>query len=137
MIGGRARAGLVIGLIVICSALAGAAAERMMHQRGGGRRGGPGGGGPGGRGVMSREADQKRRTEMLDRMTKELSLTPAQRAGIDSVMQRTDSSLRAIRTQMQPEIQKVFERSRVEMDARLDSAQRVKFDSEMARRRRP
>ena len=67
----------------------------------------------------------------------ETVIQAAQRAGIDSVMQRTDSSLRAIRAQMQPEIQKVFERSRVEMESRLDATQRVKFDSGMARRRRP
>lgn len=139
MIGGRARAGLVIGLIVVCSALAGAAADRMLLQRMSHRRGGPGGpgGGGGGRGgSMSRESDQRRRADMLDRMTTSLSLTPAQRAGIDSVMQRTDSSLRAIRAQTQPEIQRVFERSRVDIAARLDSAQRVKHAESFQRRRR-
>jgi hypothetical protein len=42
-------------------------------------------------------------------------------------MQRTDSSLRAIRSEMQPRLQQVFQGSRAEIEARLDSAQRVKF----------
>jgi hypothetical protein len=64
---------------------------------------------------------------MLDRMERELALTSAQRAGLDSIFQRTDSSFRAIRREMQPRLQQVFESSRVEINARLDSAQRVKF----------
>jgi hypothetical protein len=64
---------------------------------------------------------------MLDRLTKDLSLTAAQRAGLDSIFQRTDSSLRAIRRETQPQIQQVFERSHQEVNARLDSTQRVKF----------
>jgi hypothetical protein len=69
---------------------------------------------------------------MLDRLSAELALPPLQRAGVDSIFQRTDSSLRAIRREMQPRLQQVFERSRAEIDARLDSAQRAKF----AKRRR-
>jgi hypothetical protein len=138
MMGGRARAALVIGLIVICSALAGAAVERMLMQRGSPRRGGPGGqGGPGG-GRPSREMDQRRRADMLDHMTKDLGLTAAQRAGIDSVMQRTDSSLRAIRSEMQPRTEAVFKASRAEIGARLDPAQRARFESmRPTQRRRP
>ena len=76
---------------------------------------------------MSDEGEQRRRTEMLDRLTKDLSLTTVQRAGLDSIFQRTDSSLRAIRRETQPQIQQVFERSHQEVSARLDSTQRVKF----------
>ena len=73
---------------------------------------------------------------MLDRMTKDLALTPAQRAGLDSIFQRTDSSLRAIRRETQPRIQQVFERSKEEVNARLDSAQREKF-AKMHQKGRP
>jgi hypothetical protein len=111
--------------VVLASAIAGAAVDRnvvMRHARegggGGGRRGGP-----------PPEMEARRRTEMLDRMTKELSLSPAQRAGLDSVFQRTDSSLRAIRREMQPRLKQVFETSRAEMNARLDSTQRQKLAS--------
>ena len=120
MIPPRLRAGLVIGAVVIASAIAGAAIDRafLMRRspRGDGRRGGP-----------PTEMEQRRRTQMLDNLTTQLSLTPAQRAGFDSIFQRTDSTLRAIRRETQPRIQQVFERSKADMNARLDSAQRAKF----------
>ena len=121
---GRLRAGAVIALIVVCSALAGAAVERIIFQRMMPHR--PGGG-PGGPGRGSPASDARRRNDMMDRMTKALDLSAAQRAGIDSVMKRTDSSLRAIRTEMQPRLRQVFQSSRAEIEARLDSVQRVKF----------
>ena len=121
MIAPGLRAGLVIAAVVIASAIAGAAIDRALLMRrpamrpDGGRRGPP------------QALEQGRRTAMLDRMTKELELTPAQRAGIDSIFQRTDSSLRAIRRESQPRIQQIFERSTAEVNARLDSTQRDKF----------
>ncbi|MFL5620300.1 MAG: hypothetical protein ACJ79A_18145 [Gemmatimonadaceae bacterium] len=114
------RAGLVIGALVIASAIAGAAidrsllARRMPQRAEAGRR-------------SFQEQEDHRRTAMLDKMARDLSLTPAQRAGLDSIFQRTDSSLRAIRREMQPRIQQVFERSKDEVNARLDPAQREKF----------
>lgn len=128
MMGGRLRAGFVIALIVVCSALAGAAIDRMTTQRM--RHSRPGD-------HMSRDQDAKRRADMLDRMTRELSLSSAQRAGIDSVMRATDTLLRAIRGEMQPRLRKVFEDSRAEMLARLDSEQRTKFEKMMPQRERP
>ena len=125
---GRLRAGIVIALIVLCSALAGAAVERLVMQRVTRHRPGAGAGGPG-RGSPGQDA--RRRKDMLDRMSKELELSISQRAGIDSVMQRTDSALRAIRTEMQPRLQQVFQASRADIVARLDSAQRVKFGRSM------
>ena len=124
----RLRAGLVIAAVVVASAIAGAAIDRnlvMRHVR----QGWGGGGGEGRRGGPPPEMEARRRAEMLDRMTKELSLTPAQRAGVDSVFQRTDSSLRAIRREMQPRLKQVFETSRAEMNARLDPTQRQKLAS--------
>jgi hypothetical protein len=116
----RWRAGLVITVIVVASALLGAAADRAYLLRTGRLRGFP-------PGRPTREQEAKRRHEMLERLTNELGLSRSQQAGIDSVMQRTDSSLRAIRHEMQPRLQQVFEGSREEISARLDSAQRVKF----------
>ena len=120
---GRRRATVVIALIVVCSTLAGAAIERTIFQRMIRHR--PGGPGPG-RGT--RTQDSTRRVDMLDRMTKDLNLSAAQRLGLDSVMQRSDSSLRAIRAEMQPRLQKVLEGSRAEIEARLDADQRAKFE---------
>jgi Spy/CpxP family protein refolding chaperone len=124
------RAGLVIAAVVVASAIAGAAIDRSLMMRrpamrpDGGRRGPP------------QALEQGRRTAMLERMTKELALTPAQRAGIDSIFQRTDSSLRAIRRETQPRVQQMFERSNAEVNARLDSAQREKF-AKMHQKGRP
>ena len=127
---GRLRAGVVVALIVVCSALAGAAAERLLLQRTWARRPGA----SGGPGHNSPEQDARRRNEMLDRMTKELNLSRTQRAGIDSVMTRADSSLRAIRTEMHPRLKLVFQDSRAEIESRLDSAQRVTFAKSMLQR---
>ena len=120
MIPARLRAGLVIGAVVVASAIAGAAIDRAFLARRGpprdGRRGGP-----------PTELEQRRRTQMLDNLTRELSLTATQRAGLDSIFQRTDSTLRAIRRETQPRIMQEFERSKADISARLDSTQRAKF----------
>lgn len=120
MIAPTLRAGLVIGALVIASAIAGAAIDRslLVHKTPARADGGR---------SSYQEQEDHRRTSMLDRMTKELSLSPVQRAGLDSIFQRTDSSLRAIRRETQPRIQQVFERSKAEVNARLDSTQREKF----------
>jgi hypothetical protein len=119
----RLRAGLVIAAVVVAGAIAGAAIDRNLMMRNVRQRGGGGDR----RGPPPPEMESRRRTEMLDRMSRELSLTPAQRAGLDSVFQRTDSSLRVIRREMQPRLKQVFETSRAEMNARLDSTQRQKL----------
>ena len=85
----------MIALIVVCSALAGAAVERIVFQRALRHRTS---GGPVGLVRGSPEQDARRRSDLMDRMTKDLDLSTSQRAGIDSVMKHTDSSLRAIRT---------------------------------------
>jgi hypothetical protein len=121
----------VISAVVIASAIAGAAIDRAIVTHRFPRtvnRGIVGGGGGGGGPRQAPEQfEQRRRTDMLDRLTRDLSLSTAQRAGLDSVFQWTDSSLRAIRRETQPRIQQVFERSHQEVNARLDSTQRVKF----------
>ena len=126
----RARAALIIAAIVVGSAIAGAGIDRwvVMHAP---RRRPPS--------TLTPEEAAKRRAEVLDRMTKNLALTPAQRVGIDSIMQRTDSSLRVVRGETQPRVQKILESSRAEIATRLDSAQKVKFASEkqLIRRRGP
>ena len=118
----RARAAFIILVIVVGSAIAGAAIDRWSMVRGA-RHGR--GGGPPGSGTPDESA--RRRAQMLERMTKELQLRPAQRAGIDSIMQRTDSALRLVRREMEPRLARIFDSSRAEISARLDSAQRVTF----------
>ena len=118
----RTRAGLVIGAIVLGSALAGAGIEHAMLRRGHRPRGGAPPTPP------TPEQQAKRREDMLQRLTNDLSLSTAQRAGIDSVLQRTDSALHVLRVEMQPRLQQIFESSRAEIAARLDSVQRKKYE---------
>ena len=115
----RLRATLVIGAIAVASGIAGAAIDRtfLVHPPRRGQR--PGSATP--------AQEGRRRGEMLDRMSRDLSLSPGQRASIDSVFQRTDSTLRAIRQEAEPRVRQAIERSRVDIAAHLDSAQREKF----------
>lgn len=130
MTNGRARAAIVIAAIAIGSAIAGAGIDRWVMTHGPRRgRGGP-------PSAQTPEAAARRRAEMLEHMTKDLSLTPAQRAGIDSIMQRTDSALRVVRGEMQPRLTAIFDSSRAAIAARLDSAQKVKFEQQRSERRR-
>jgi hypothetical protein len=126
----RLRAALIIAVIVIGSVLAGAGIDHWATRNARRGRGGPPGSG------TPQEA-AKRRAEILDRMTKDLDLSSGQRAGIDSVMQRTDSALRVVRSEMQPRVRLIFDSSRADIAQRLDSTQRVKFakrESPMRRR---
>lgn len=125
----RIRAGIVIACIVIGSAMAGAGLERYVGAKLARHR-------PPGIGRSTPEQDAKRRADMLDRMTKSLELSSAQRAGIESVMVRTDSSLRLFRREMQPRIRMVFDSSRAEISARLDKDQRAKFEKDTLSRGR-
>jgi hypothetical protein len=50
-------------------------------------------------------------------------------------MQRTDSTLRVVRREMEPRLRQIFDSSRAQISARLDSAQRVKFAAQRPPRR--
>ncbi|HET9684577.1 MAG TPA: hypothetical protein VFP15_10765 [Gemmatimonadaceae bacterium] len=116
----RSRAVLIIIAIVVGSALAGAAVDHAIVLHNPRRfRPVPFGG--------TAKAAESRRTEMLQRLTEELSLRPEQRAAIDSIMQRTDSVLRDLRLETQPRAQKVLDQSRKQIESRLDSGQRAIF----------
>ena len=125
----RARAAVVIAAIAIGSAIAGAGIDRWAVTHAPRHPHGP-------TSTLSPEAAARRRAEMLERMTKDLGLSTVQRAAIDSIMQRTDSALRVVRGEMQPRLRQIFDGSRAEISARLDSAQRVKFAKQKPRRAR-
>ena len=130
MIRGRARAALVIGAIAVVSALVGAAIDRTMLARQPRRSHGPNGG-------PSPEQEARRRHEALDRMSRDLSLSNAQRIAIDTIMLRTDSSLQVLRREMQPRLRQVLDSSRAQIEARLDEEQRAKFAKSADRGPRP
>ena len=80
------------------------------------------------------QAAETRRSEMLERLTDELSLRADQRIAIDSIMQHTDSLLRELRIETQPRVRKVLEESRRQIESRLDSGQRVTFAARQSAR---
>lgn len=121
MMSGRGRAAVIFVVVALCGGLAGAAIERQVVQRYFVHRQGRGG-------PPTPEQQSDRRTKMLDDMSTTLLLTPAQRTAIDSIMKRTDSTLRAIRREMQPRTIAELDSSRAAIIAQLDSTQRVKFE---------
>jgi molecular chaperone DnaK (HSP70) len=120
MITSPSRAALVIVAVVIGSALAGAAVDHAIVLRNP-RRFQPTLFTSGG------EAAESRRSDMLERLTEELSLRPEQRAAIDSIMRRTDSVLRDVRLEVQPRVQHALDDSRHQIVSHLDSSQRASF----------
>jgi len=120
MIASPARAILVIVAVAIGSALAGAAVDHAIVLRNP-RRFRP----------LSfdatSDAARSRRTDMLQRLTEELTLRPDQRAAIDSIMRRTDSVLRDVRLEVQPRVQHALDDSRHQIESHLDSSQRASF----------
>jgi Spy/CpxP family protein refolding chaperone len=125
---GRLRASLVVAAIVVGSLLVGAAVDHAVMSRRAPRNRPTSG-------TFNREAAAHRREDMLGRLTTELDLVPAQRSAIDSIMKRTDSAVRLVNAEMQPRLQRLFDSSRGEIDARLDSVQRAKFAARRASRR--
>jgi molecular chaperone DnaK (HSP70) len=122
MITSPSRAALVIIAVIIGSALAGAAVDHAIVLRNP-RRFQPS------YLVEGTEAAASRRTDMLERLTEELSLRPEQRAAIDSIMRRTDSVLRGVRLEMQPRVQTALDDSRRQIENHLDATQRASFNA--------
>jgi len=129
----RARAGLVVAAIAVGCALAGAGIDHWVTLHG--PRRGRGAGALSSGGPPSPEVLARRRADLLESMSDDLSLSATQRAGIDSVMRHTDSLLHVVRLEMQPRLTQIFDSSRAEIAARLDSAQRVKFARQQPPRR--
>lgn len=117
MMTGRGRAAIILVVVALCGGLAGAAIERLVIQRYFHRSSGR----------PTPEVIAEHRRKMLDDMSKALDLNAVQRTSIDSIMKRTDSTLRAIRHEVQPRTIAEFDSSRAAIIAQLDSGQRVKF----------
>lgn len=118
---------LAVIAIALAGALAGVAIDRAMHARSfeGGRRGGFGGpprmGGPFG-GAPSDSA----RSRMRERMAKDLDLTPAQSAQVDSLMSTQAPKFRALREKMEPAMDSLVKETQAQMDRILTPAQQAK-----------
>ena len=64
---------------------------------------------------------------MLQRLDRELDLTAAQRARIDTVLTRREADLRALMSEARPRFEAIATRTRTEIQAVLTPAQQEKF----------
>ncbi|MFL5403482.1 MAG: hypothetical protein ACJ8BF_11765, partial [Gemmatimonadales bacterium] len=73
--------------------------------------------------------------EFRDRFAKEVGLSPDQRTRIDSIMERRGRELRAVREQVQPQLDSIVTQTRRALDSVLTPEQRKK--AEAIRKRHP
>lgn len=64
---------------------------------------------------------------MLERLDRELKLTPEQHARIDSVLTRRESDLRALMMEARPRFEAIATKTRTEIQAVLTPDQQEKF----------
>ncbi|HEV2084678.1 MAG TPA: hypothetical protein VGR09_06325 [Gemmatimonadales bacterium] len=122
--GGPLLAVLVLLVAVLAGGIAGVAADRLIllpHMHHGPWPGGPHGG--------------PRDREFRDRFAKEVGLTPDQQIRIDSIMDRQGRELRAVRGQVQPQLDSIITLTRRALDSVLTPEQRKK--AEAIRRQHP
>jgi Spy/CpxP family protein refolding chaperone len=123
------KAALVLLLAILAGGVAGVALDRlvllprMFHR-------------PGLEHGMRRSHPRDR--EFRNRFAREVGLTPEQQRRVDSIMDRQGRELRAVRGQVQPELDSIIQRTRRELDSVLTPDQRQKA-AEIRRRhpRRP
>ena len=113
---------LVAGVVIVLVFLAGGAVGFFLHHSLP-RHGFPGlavgGPPPGPRPEVKRW--------MLDRLDRDLKLTPEQHARIDSVLTRRESDLRALMSEARPRFEAIATRTRAEIQAVLTPAQQEEF----------
>ena len=121
------RSRLLAGIVIVLVFLAGVAVgfflqhELPRHRRPGFAIGGPPGRSPEVKGWM------------LQRLDRELDLTPEQHARIDTVLTRRESDLHALMAEARPRFEAIAARTRTEIQAVLTPAQQQKF-AEITRR---
>ena len=123
--GGRLLAVLVLLLVAVAGGLAGVAIDRrvLLPRKFEGHRfeHGPG--------------PHGRDREFRNRFARELGLSTEQRTRIDSIMEHQGRELRAIRHQVQPQLDSIVSRTRQQLDSVLTPEQRKK--AEEIRRKHP
>ena len=125
--GGPRLAVLVLVVAVLAGGIAGVAADRLIllpHMHHGPWHGGPRGGPP-------------RDREFRDRFAREVGLTPDQQTRIDSIMDRQGRELRAVRGQVQPQLDSIITRTRRALDSVLTPEQRKKAEAIRKQHPRP
>ena len=124
-VSGRVLATLVLLLAVLAGGWAGVALDRLVLLPRGGRprfEHGPG-------------RHPPRDPEFRRRFAHEVGLSPEQQTRVDSIMDRQSRELRAIRRQVQPQLDSIIRSTRRGLDSVLTPEQRKK--AEEIRRRHP
>lgn len=125
----RLQAAMVLVTVSLASLLAGAALDRWyLHER----RGPPRRSAPPGEGRMPREA----RRSVSEVMARDLALTDAQRAQVDSIIRLQSAEMRAIMEEGRPRVDSVLLRTRAAIARVLTDDQRARFDSLVKARER-
>ena len=115
-----ARAALVVALVFALGAVSGAAVAWLVRQR---------------IDVAALEVDRRGRGPMLRQLSVELDLDAAQREKIGAILRTHRAELAAIADRVQPDVQAVMERMRLEMRAALRPDQQQRFDRLIATHR--
>ena len=115
-----ARAALVVALVFALGAVSGAAVAWLVRQR---------------IDVAALERDRRGRGPMLRQLAVELDLDAAQREKIGAILRTHRAELAAIADRVQPDVQAVMERMRLEMRAALRPDQQQRFDRLIATHR--
>ena len=113
---------VVAGVVIVLVFLAGIATGFFLHHTLPWRHGPPGfgfGGPPPGHPPI--------KGWMLERLDRELKLTPDQHARIDTVLTRRESDLRALMSETRPRFDSIAARTRSEIQAVLTPEQREQF----------
>jgi hypothetical protein len=114
---------LVAGIVLVVVLLAGIAVGFFLHRVLPWHHGPPGfgvGGPPPGRAEAIK-------AHMLDRLDRDLELTPDQHARIDTVLTRREADLRALMAETRPRFDSIAARTRSEIQAVLKPDQRQEF----------
>lgn len=125
---GRVITLLIAGIVLVAGAgvATGVVLERTVlshrdgHWRGPGGRGGPGGHGP-----------------MHERFGRDLGLSSAQEAKIDSIFASHRSAIDSARAESEPKIRAIIDQTRREVDSVLTPEQRAKMHERMKREHPP
>jgi hypothetical protein len=134
----RTRARLLAAALLVAVAntgiVAGAALDQWMIVRGYTRPGRLFGIGWSHRGPPRSPEEERQR--LTDFLTRELALTPPQRAHIDTIVAGQVNEVHALWAEMRPRMDAVIARTRVDIDRVLTPEQRVKFEALRHRRDR-
>ena len=114
---------LVAGVVILLVFVAGVAVGYFLHRAVPWRHGPPGfgvGGPPPG-------PPGQIKGRMLERLDRDLKLTPSQHARIDTVLTRREADLRALMAETRPRFDSIAARTRSEIQAVLTAEQREQF----------